>query len=105
MDIKRKTLFQSETLQIGLFEVRPLSDACGDIERQSLNVMVLRNLLWKRLRNGASDAFEAEAVGLDLLALCLKSLRERSLPVRHSTRAQRSRALERVKEAVVPSSK
>jgi AraC family transcriptional regulator len=39
--MSRRTLFENETLQIGLFEARPVSDACGDIERQSLNAMVL----------------------------------------------------------------
>jgi len=29
LEISRKTLFESETLQIGLFEARPDSDACG----------------------------------------------------------------------------
>ena len=37
----RRTLFESETLQIGLFEAHPVSDACGDVERQSSNVVVL----------------------------------------------------------------
>jgi AraC family transcriptional regulator len=41
VEITRRTLFESETLQIGLFEARRVPDACGDIERQSLNVMVL----------------------------------------------------------------
>jgi len=41
VQIHRTTLFQNETLQIGLFEARPASDACGEIERQSLNVVVL----------------------------------------------------------------
>ena len=39
MEISRKTLFESETLQIGLFEARLVSDACGDVERQSQNVI------------------------------------------------------------------
>ena len=41
MEINRKTLFESETLQIGLFEARPTSDACGDVERQDRNLLVL----------------------------------------------------------------
>ncbi len=41
MEIIRKNLFESETLQIGLFEVRPVSDACGDVERQDRNIVVL----------------------------------------------------------------
>lgn len=41
MEISRKTLFESETLQIGLFEARPRSDACGDVERQDRNAVVL----------------------------------------------------------------
>jgi AraC-like DNA-binding protein len=40
-DIRRKVLFESDALQIGLFETRPISDACGDVERQSLNAIVL----------------------------------------------------------------
>ena len=41
MDIRRRKLFESETLQIGVFESRPNSDACGEVERQSLNAIVL----------------------------------------------------------------
>ena len=41
MEIRRRTLFEGEALQIGLFEVRPTSDACGDVERQSLHALVL----------------------------------------------------------------
>ena len=41
MEIRRKKLFESRTLQIGLVETRPRSDACGEIERQSLNAVVL----------------------------------------------------------------
>src|ERR1051326_2963117 len=37
----RATLLQSESLHIGRFEARPVSDACGDVERQDLNVVVL----------------------------------------------------------------
>jgi AraC-like DNA-binding protein len=41
VEVTRKTLFKNETLQIGLFEARPVSDRCGQIERQSLNAVVL----------------------------------------------------------------
>jgi AraC family transcriptional regulator len=41
VEITRATLFQSETLQIGLFEAHPVSDACGDVEWQHSNVVVL----------------------------------------------------------------
>jgi AraC family transcriptional regulator len=41
MSVTRKSLFESETLQIGLFAARPKSDACGDVERQTSNVVVL----------------------------------------------------------------
>ena len=41
MEITRRTLFESEPLQIGLFEAHPVSDACGEVERQSSNVVVL----------------------------------------------------------------
>ena len=41
LEISRKTLFESATLQIGLFEARPTSDACGDVERQNLNAIAL----------------------------------------------------------------
>jgi AraC-like DNA-binding protein len=179
VEIRRKTLFESETLQIGLFESRPNSDACGEVERQSLNAIVLplsglfakheapgrqvtgtpshavyfapdapyrisfpgaigdraitlrfgdglapehinpgggerlisqgllpagalmlRNLLWRRLDKGDLDGFEAEALGLDLLDVSLASVRAGQLPVRRSAIARRTRALERVKEAV-----
>jgi AraC-like DNA-binding protein len=39
VQISRKTLFESETLQIGLFEARPGAEACGEVERQSLNAI------------------------------------------------------------------
>src|SRR5215470_19504691 len=41
MRVTRRSLFESDTLQIGLFEARPVSDACGDVERQMSNVVVL----------------------------------------------------------------
>lgn len=179
MEIRRRTLFESDTLQVGLVETRANSDACGEIERQSLNAivlpfagvfakhetsrhhvtgtpshaiyfapdqpyriscpgaigdraitlrfgdalapeqvrprageglasqgllpanaMMLRNLLWTRLARGEADAFEAEALGLDLLGLSLASVQGTKAPVRASARARRARALERVKEAV-----
>jgi hypothetical protein len=39
--IIRRTLFEKQTLQIGSFEAQPVSDACGEVERQSANVVVL----------------------------------------------------------------
>jgi AraC-like DNA-binding protein len=41
MQVTRKTLLQSEALQIGLFEGRPRTDVCGDVERQRVNAVVL----------------------------------------------------------------
>ena len=41
MKVVRRTLFESNTLQMGWFAARPVSDACGDVERQSLNAVVL----------------------------------------------------------------
>ncbi|MGP0091813.1 MAG: helix-turn-helix transcriptional regulator [Xanthobacteraceae bacterium] len=41
MKVTRRSLFESETVQIGLFESHPVSDACGDVERQGSNVVVL----------------------------------------------------------------
>lgn len=41
MDVTRKTLFESATLQIGAFAARPVSDACGEVEWQRSNVVVL----------------------------------------------------------------
>src|SRR6185369_7521190 len=41
LEISRRTLFESATLQIGLFEARPTSDACSDVERQDLNAIAL----------------------------------------------------------------
>jgi len=178
----RRTLFESDSLQIGLFAARPTSDACGDIERQATNVvvlpvsgvfsrhdapgrhvtgtpchavflaadrpyrvsfpgaigdrslilrfddelasdqrachrernrndvashgllpagaMMLRNLLWTRLVTTQVDAFAAEARGLELLDLSLRSMRNNNAPLRPSVRVRRMRALERVKEAI-----
>jgi AraC family transcriptional regulator len=39
--VTRRTLFESETVQIDLFKAHPVSDACGDVERQGSNVVVL----------------------------------------------------------------
>ena len=41
MNVTRRSLFESRALQIGLFEARPTSDACGAIEWQTANVVVL----------------------------------------------------------------
>ena len=41
MEPIRKTLLAGAALQIGSFSARPLSDACGDIERQNSNAVVL----------------------------------------------------------------
>jgi AraC family transcriptional regulator len=41
MTTTRKTLFAGDVLQIGLFRAQPLSDACGDVERQNSNAIVL----------------------------------------------------------------
>jgi AraC family transcriptional regulator len=180
VEITRRTLFESKTLQIGLVETRPVSDACGEVERQNLNVvvlpfsgvfskhdapgrhvvatpshavfiaadtpyrigfpgaigdraltlrfgetlapdllderssagapaangllpanaMILRNLLCARLKGVDADDFEVEALGLDLLDMSLRSMRANHPPLRRSARARRTRALERVKEAV-----
>jgi AraC family transcriptional regulator len=39
--VNRRALFETEGLQIGLFEARPASDACGDVERLSVNAVAL----------------------------------------------------------------
>jgi AraC family transcriptional regulator len=179
MDVTRRPLFESATLQISLFEARPASDACGDVERQQSNVVVLpfrgvfakhdapgrsvigtpnhaifiaadtpyrisfpgaigdralifrfsdslaperldsrggevpaphgllpanaimlRNLLWSRLENDSADRFETEALGLDLLDAALRSMRSGNISLRRSALARRTKAVERVKEAV-----
>ena len=41
MTITRSSLFESDALQIGLFEAHGVPDTCGDIEQQSLHVVVL----------------------------------------------------------------
>jgi hypothetical protein len=41
MQVTRRSLFESDTLQIGLLEAHPISDACGDVEWQESNVVVL----------------------------------------------------------------
>ena len=176
----RNTLFCGKAIQVGQFEARPRSDACGDVERQSSNVVVLpvsgvfsrhdgpnrhavgtpshavfiaadipyrisfpaaigdralllkfgpacvdeqrdwhehgaarmshgllpasaillRNLLWFRLRRAKMNEFEAEALSLDLLGMSFSSMHARRRPLRSSAVARRMRALERVREAV-----
>jgi AraC-like DNA-binding protein len=39
--IVRRTLFESDAIRIGSFVAHPVSDACGDVERQSHNIVVL----------------------------------------------------------------
>jgi AraC family transcriptional regulator len=41
VQVTRKALLQGEALQIGLFESRPRTDACGDVEQQRVNAVVL----------------------------------------------------------------
>jgi AraC-like DNA-binding protein len=62
--------------------------------------MMLRNLLWTRLERAEADAFEAEALGLDLLDVALASMRTGDVPIRRSAHVRWMRALARVKEAV-----
>jgi len=177
VDATRATLFEGDNLQIGQFEARPVSDACGDVEWQASNVvvlpvsgvfskhdapgrhvigtpshavfvaadtpyrisfpgaigdraltlrfgqdllappdcggevtashgllppgaMMLRNLLWTRLERAEADEFEAEALGLDLLDMSLRSMHTGSMTMRRSAQVRRMRAIERVKEAV-----
>jgi hypothetical protein len=38
--ITRQTLFESDAIAIGSFVARPVSDACGEVERQDLNAVV-----------------------------------------------------------------
>lgn len=179
-NVRRQTLFADAALQIGLFESRPKSDICGDVERQSLNAvvlplsgvfakhdapgrnivatpshaafiaadvpyrisypgsigdkaltlrfdhtlaperldpasgrkafaphgllgadaMMLRNLLWTRLRRHDADVLEIESIGLELLGMSLQSMRAEAKPVRSSALIRRTRALARVTEAV-----
>src|SRR5215813_5532536 len=40
-EVVRKALFASERLQIGSFQARPRSEACGDVERQTSNAIAL----------------------------------------------------------------
>ena len=48
VDVIRKTLLDRDSLQIGLFEARPRSDACGDVERQDASVVVLPSAAYFR---------------------------------------------------------
>ncbi len=180
MDVIRQTLFDGDTLQIGRFEARPTSDACGEVEQQASNVvvlpvsgvfakheapgrhvigtpsravlvaavtpyrlsfpgaigdralilrfgpavaedrldgqgggtdtashgllspetMMLRNLLWTRLRRAEDDGFAAEALGLDLLDAAFRSMCAGTAPPRRAAHIRHGRALARVMEAV-----
>ena len=53
------------------------------------NAMMLRNLLWTRLQRGETDDFEIEALGLDLLAMSLASMRS-AIGTRRSAQALRA---------------
>jgi hypothetical protein len=41
MNVTRRTLFESKTLQIDWFEARDVSERCSEVERQNRNVFVL----------------------------------------------------------------
>jgi AraC family transcriptional regulator len=186
LPVTRKSIFDGATLQIGLFAARGVSDACGDVERQDRNAvvlplagvfakhdapgrqvigtpshavfvaadtpyrisfpggigdralilrfgeelapdyvdrsgeaalasngllpapaMMLRNLLGARLGQGEIDEFEVETLGLDLLNVSFDAMRQEKPDLRPSALTRRTRALERVKEAiaVAPSNK
>jgi len=65
------------------------------------DAMLLRNLLWAQLQGDRADHFASEALGLDLLNLCLRSMHQSGgVPPRRSALARNRRAVERVKEAV-----
>ena len=179
MEIRRKTLFESQNLQIGLFQARGVSDRCSDVEQQHRNAvvlplagvfakhdapgrqvigtpshavfvaadtpyrvsfpggigdralvlrfgnelaperadrsgdaalasngllpapaMMLRNLLGARLSQGEIDGFEIEAIGLDLLNVSFDAMRKERSDVRPAALTRRTRAMERVKEAI-----
>jgi AraC family transcriptional regulator len=132
-------------MQIGLFEAHPVSDACGEVERQSLNAIVLpvsgvfakhdapgrhvvgtpshavffaadtpyrigfpggigdRAITLRFAEELATERFargDGEALGLDLLDMSLKSVRSGNPAAKSAAQARRTRALERVKEAV-----
>jgi AraC-like DNA-binding protein len=59
-----------------------------------------RNLLRRRATDPATDQLEVETLGLELLSMCLRALRHESLPLQPAVRLRRTRAVERVKEAV-----
>jgi AraC-like DNA-binding protein len=179
VEIRRKTLFESQNLEIGLFQARGVSDRCSDVERQDRNAvvlplagvfakhdapgrqvigtpshavfvaaevpyrvsfpggigdralvlrfgnelapehvdrsgdaalasngllpapaMMLRNLLGVRLSQGATDGFEIETIGLDLLNVSFDAMRKEKPDVRPAALTRRTRAMERVKEAI-----
>jgi len=66
----------------------------------SADAMILRNLLWTRLQRGGEDTFASEALGLDLLAMSLGSMRAGKMSARRAALERRRSAVERVKEAI-----
>src|SRR5262249_34118720 len=61
--------------------------------------MMLRNLLWTRLAREEADAFEAEALGLDLLDMSLASMQAGRASARPAAHERSMRAGARVEEA------
>jgi len=86
MRVTRKSLFEGETLQIGLFEARPTSDACGDVEWQKSNVVVLpfQRRIFKARRTWPTRHWHTEPRSLHCLG--------HALPNQLSRRYRRSRA-------------
>jgi AraC-like DNA-binding protein len=62
--------------------------------------MILRDRLRDRLAVGDGDAFENEALALELLATSLRALRQDDPPQDRTSTARRTQVIERVKEAV-----
>jgi AraC family transcriptional regulator len=64
------------------------------------NTMIRRNLLRRCLGDPARDPLEIETIGLELLGECLHARCGAAEPLRPAVSLRRSRAVERVKEAV-----
>jgi AraC family transcriptional regulator len=88
-----------DALVPGEIDRRP-GERLGSHGLLSAKTMVRRDVLRRELADPAADPLEIEALALELLSLCIGALRHEPRQAPSATHMRRSRAVERVKEAV-----